>query len=211
MTKTRGNYHHGDLRNALTDAAMQLARHGGPEAVVLREAARHVGVSATAAYRHFANHEDLMHVIKDRALDILTAAMEAQLAALGHTSDPRADAVARMRAIGAGYVRFALQNPGIFHTWWNPAAHHTSQEAGYQESRPFRVLTDALDELLRVGLLQPARREGAEIAAWAAVHGLAFLLLDGPLAELPESEKDAVIEATLDMVVNGICGPPAAI
>ena len=214
MTKPRDSYHHGDLRNALIDAAMELAKQGGPEAVVLREAARHVGVSPTAAYRHFASHTDLMHVIKDRALSILTDAMEEQLATLAQTSGPLADAVAGMRAIGAGYVHFALENPGVFRTWCNHTPAHDASETGderkYEHSRPFRVLTEALDELGRVGLLKPERREGAEIAAWAAVHGLAILLLDGPLTSLPAEQKDAVINSTLDMVVGGICNQPPA-
>ena len=64
-------YHHGDLANALTAAATELARDGGPEAVVLREAARKVGVSATAAYRHFAGHGDLIHAVKELAQERL--------------------------------------------------------------------------------------------------------------------------------------------
>src|SRR3954462_15106324 len=77
----RGSYHHGDLANALTTAATQLARDGGPEAVVLREAARKVGVSATAAYRHFAGYDDLIHAVKECAQDDLAEAMRTELAA----------------------------------------------------------------------------------------------------------------------------------
>ncbi len=58
----RAAYHHGDLPNALADAATDLARSGGPEAVVLREAARRVGVSAAAAYRHYASHCELLRL-----------------------------------------------------------------------------------------------------------------------------------------------------
>ena len=64
----RAGYHHGDLPNALADAATDLARGGGPEAVVLREAARRVGVSAAAAYRHYVGHCELLQAVKHRAL-----------------------------------------------------------------------------------------------------------------------------------------------
>src|SRR5215471_15488734 len=84
----RGTYHHGDLANALTVAATQLARDGGPEAVVLREAARTVGVSATAAYRHFAGHGDLMHAVKERAQESLAASMRSELAASKPNAKP---------------------------------------------------------------------------------------------------------------------------
>jgi AcrR family transcriptional regulator len=62
---SRAGYHHGDLPNALADAATNLARSGGPEAVVLREAARQVGVSAAAAYRHYVGHGELLAAVKD--------------------------------------------------------------------------------------------------------------------------------------------------
>lgn len=203
MNKARTSYHHGNLRSALTDAAMRLAEEGGPEAVVLREAARHVGVSATAAYRHFANHTDLMHVIKERALEILTVAMEEKLAALPHQEDPTLDALARLRATGVGYVHFAMENPGIFRTWCNPIHDH-EPTGGYRESRPFQVLVDVMNELRNLGLVQP-EQPTAEVTAWAAVHGLAMLLLDGPLRVLPPEHKEAVIDSTLDVVVHGIC------
>src|SRR5439155_20803437 len=75
VNERRRAYHHGDLANALTNAATELARHGGPEAVVLREAARQVGVSATAAYRHFASHGDLVHEVKERGRASVRACM----------------------------------------------------------------------------------------------------------------------------------------
>lgn len=74
-------YHHGNLAAALVDAALEMAAEGGPEAVVLREAARRVGVSATAAYRHFAGQADLTEAVKHAALDRLAEHMRRALAA----------------------------------------------------------------------------------------------------------------------------------
>jgi AcrR family transcriptional regulator len=71
----RSTYHHGDLANSLVGAAVELAREGGPQAIVLREAARRVGVSPTSAYRHFADHQDLIAAVKMRAQRALTDAM----------------------------------------------------------------------------------------------------------------------------------------
>jgi AcrR family transcriptional regulator len=86
--RVRSSYHHGDLPNALADAATDMARHGGPDAVVLRAAARAAGVSAAAAYRHFADHGELLHVVRRRALDALGAAMRASLDAGDPLPDP---------------------------------------------------------------------------------------------------------------------------
>src|SRR4029078_7242361 len=110
---TRANYHHGDLANALTVAAPQLARDGGPEAVVLREAARKVGVSATAAYRHFAGHGELIDAVKECAINGLADAMEMEVAGDPPLTDPVEDAIRRWRALGRGYLSFSLTEPGL--------------------------------------------------------------------------------------------------
>src|SRR5262249_21113232 len=115
--RRRATYHHGDLANALANAATDLARSGGPEAVVLREAARQGGVSATAAYRHFTNHGDLIHEVKERCQTTLAEYMDAELAAAAPLSEePQTAAVQRLRALGIGYIRFALAEPGLFRT-----------------------------------------------------------------------------------------------
>ena len=79
-TRPARRYHHGDLRNALVTAAIALAREGGPEALVLREVARRTGVSAAAAYHHFASHEDLVQAVKAQSLDLLAERMRAAIA-----------------------------------------------------------------------------------------------------------------------------------
>src|SRR4030081_3822734 len=113
---TRTRYHHGDLAHALTRQAVVLAREGGPEAVVLREAARRVGVSPTAAYRHFAAHEDLLHAVKLQAQQALAAAMQSAVEAVPPSAAPAQNAVNHVRAIGVSYVGFALAEPGLFRT-----------------------------------------------------------------------------------------------
>lgn len=67
-----------------------------------------------------------------------------------------------------------------------------------------------LDDLLRLGLIDPARRPYCEAVAWSTAHGLAVLLLDGPPAGRPDPERDATIAGTLDAIVAGICTGPAA-
>jgi AcrR family transcriptional regulator len=208
---SRAGYHHGDLRNALVDAATDLARRGGPEAVVLREAARQVGVSAAAAYRHFVGHGELLHAVKQRALAALADAMQEGLASGERLADPAADAVRRFENLGRAYVGFALANPGLFHTAFcrsdgvQGGAHVTARIAA---SRPYQILSGSLDELVAAGLLNPARREVAPIAFWAAVHGLATLLVDGPLAALTEPEQAEAVRRTLDILIEGISSPP---
>jgi AcrR family transcriptional regulator len=212
---SRAGYHHGDLPNALVDAATDLARRGGPEAVVLREAARQVGVSAAAAYRHFVGHGELLQAVKRRALAALADAMQEGLASGERLADPPADAVRRFENLGRAYVGFALANPGLFHTAFcrsdgrpDGARSGSDVTARIAASRPYQILSGSLDELVAAGLLNPARREVAPIAFWAAVHGLATLLVDGPLAALTEPEQAEAVQRTLDILIEGISSPP---
>jgi AcrR family transcriptional regulator len=201
----RGRYHHGDLANALTTAATQLARDGGPEAVVLREAARSVGVSATAAYRHFAGHGDLMHAVKECAQAALADRMRAELAAGAPDPDPRREAVRRLRAIGIGYIGFALDEPGLFRTAFCRADKGFADAAAAMPNSPaFQLLAETLDALAETGLLPPQRRPHAELFAWSCTHGLAMLLLDGPLSQLPERDREQVVARTLQGVLDGL-------
>ncbi len=204
----RASYHHGDLPNALADAATDMARAGGPDAVVLRAAARAAGVSAAAAYRHFADHDELLAVVRRRALDALEAAMRQSLDSVTPLPDPAQESVQRLRALGLAYIRFALTDPGLFRTAFRrPNKSRPDTAHPIAANGPYALLSGVLDELVEHGVLDPGRRAGAEIPAWASVHGLATLLLDGPLALISAEERAEAIERTSDFMLNGIRGP----
>jgi AcrR family transcriptional regulator len=106
-------YHHGDLRNALIGAAVDLATEGGPERVVLREAARRVGVSPTAAYRHFEGRGALLAAVREHARHALADSMEDAVARQRADGSPLS-AEARLAALCRGYVAFAVEQPGLY-------------------------------------------------------------------------------------------------
>jgi AcrR family transcriptional regulator len=212
VTKTgvpaRSTYRHGDLRRALLDAGITLARDGGPDAVVLREATRRAGVVPNAAYRHFASRQELLLAVRAAALSALAVAMEDELAGLRRRRVPADMARARLRAIGTGYLRFAQAEPGLFRTAFtasddlpevvNPGT------AGNSGLDPFQLLGAALDGMVETGVLPRARRQGAEYLAWSAVHGLAMLVIEGPLRRLSAAQAHAIGEHLLDMVEKGL-------
>jgi AcrR family transcriptional regulator len=141
---TRGSYHHGALREALVATGLELARAGGPAAVVVREAARRVQVSPAAGYRHFADRDALLLAVRHEALGLLGARMLA-------TADSP-DPLLHFRGLGQGYVHFALDEPGLFRTFAAPGVLVRPGQAP-PGADPFALLSDALDRLVTAGLL----------------------------------------------------------
>lgn len=204
----RSTYRHGDLRRALLEAGVELARQGGPEAVVLREATRRAGVVPNAAYRHFASRQALLQGVRAAALSAVAMAMEAELAAVSREGAPAEIARASVRAIGAGYLRFAQDQTGLFRTAFGAqvdvADAPAEAKSGKSGLNPFELLGAALDQLVAAGALPPERRPGAEFLAWSAVHGLALLIIDGPLRGVPREQTDRLGQQLLDMVEKGL-------
>ncbi|HEX5326546.1 MAG TPA: TetR/AcrR family transcriptional regulator [Acetobacteraceae bacterium] len=204
----RDTYRHGHLRRALLEAGIELARAGGPDAVVLREATRRAGVVPNAAYRHFASRQHLLHAVRAAALSMLAVAMEAELATLSREGDPAELARAGLRAIGTGYLRFALTETGLFRTAFGAAGDRRGEPdpemAGSSGLNPFQLLGSALDRLVDAGVLPPERRPGAEYLAWSAVHGLSMLIIDGVPRGLDPPQIQEIGERLLTMVENGL-------
>jgi AcrR family transcriptional regulator len=202
-TVDRPPYHHGDLRNALVAHATDLARVGGPDAVILREAARRVGVSPSAAYRHFPSLEGLMAAVASRAREALGRSMLERLAAVPPERTARLTALARFRATGAAYIDFALREPGLFRVAFVPC---DPSLAVRDEPSPYAILSEAIDAVTATGGLAPGRRAHAEEVAWAAVHGAAVLIGDGLMSFADAEEQADVIGRVLDVVVLGLAG-----
>jgi AcrR family transcriptional regulator len=203
VSRTRTTYHHGDLRNALLAAGAELAEVAGPDAVTIRAVAAKVGVSPTAAYRHFADHAELLEAVRQHAMDRLSDSMRRYLRRVPPSDAAALAALNRFTATGRGYLHFALTEPGLFRTAF-ATGHKTLAPPQPGSGGPFDMLTDALDDLVAVGYLAPEHRPLAEIAAWSAVHGLADLLIEGPLRGLGRRDRNAVIDRTIEMVAHGM-------
>ena len=217
LSPARATYRHGDLKRALLDAGVALAREGGPAAVVLREATRRAGVVPNAAYRHFQNHQALLEAVRAEALSELARAIEAEIHATRRLRDPRQRARAAFRGVGLGYLRFARHEPGLFRTAFVARLFDVDERApdddaarGASGMDPFELLGHTLDGMVQAGLLPPARRPGAEFMAWSAVHGMAMLMLDGPLRGLDEAGCQALAERLVAMVEQGLLAEAAA-
>jgi AcrR family transcriptional regulator len=203
----RARYHHGNLRAVLVDTGVELARSGGPAAVVLRAVSRQAGVSHNAAYRHFADQEDLLAAVGEQCMLRLGELMIERTNAV-RESDPVPRAWERLEAIGRAYIEFARTEPGWFRTAFAGATRHGAPDSVVPPdgpgANPYLLLNARLDELVEVGAIPPERRPGAELAAWSAVHGLSSLLVDGPLRAMPTEQADQAIAIVLGVVSRGL-------
>jgi AcrR family transcriptional regulator len=186
-------YHHGDLRRALVDAALTILERDGAAALSLRAVARTAGVSNAAPYAHFRDKAALLAAVAAVGYRRFAAAM---LAEAENLADPRG----RFGAIGLGYVAFARANPALFRLMFGPEAPAPESEPDLHEAAQasYRVLTDAV---AAAGTADPAAAATAPVRAWALVHGLATLLIDGRL-------EDAVAAAGGERVLveRVLCG-----
>ena len=199
ITKASGRRPRGAVRDGLVAAGLEQARTGGPGAVVLREAARTVGVVPNAAYRHFADRDELLAAVCIEAMGELAARMAADVARVRGKYGDAGAARRRLRAIGRAYLEFARAEPGLFVTAFSLPHQHAygARDGGTgPDANPLDQLRAVLDELVDAGVLDRGRRAAIEYPIWAAVHGLAVLTVQGPLRDLPDATRHHVDDVT---------------
>ncbi|WP_394826135.1 TetR/AcrR family transcriptional regulator [Pendulispora albinea] len=172
--KPAGRYHHGELRRALLDAALGIIEKDGTGAVSLSAAARRVGVSPQASYNHFRDKGALLAAIAEEGLRALEASMRAAGA-------PGLGEGERLEAIGVAYVTHASAHPAHFRLLSAPEladkTEHPQLLAAYEGA--FGVLLAAIEACQATGIVRGADTRKLAGAAWAMVHGVAWLLVDG--------------------------------
>lgn len=175
-------YHHGDLRRALVEAALQLLAEGGTEALGLRELARRVGVSASAPYRHFRDKQALIQAVAAAGFEMFLEAVEGAKAGVAPEE--------QLGAMAEAYVHFALRYPRLYKLMF-------SSELGKFEDKALRRAADAAYASLAVAAAKqdPDSPGEAAIGAWAFVHGLSMLLLDEQLLGVSAADAEPLVRA----------------
>jgi AcrR family transcriptional regulator len=173
--KRPDSYHHGNLRQALLEAARDLINEAGVEKLNLREVARRAGVTTGAPYHHFADKAELVYALSRQSLEDLDHASQAALEGI---DEPRA----QLRAIGVAYVLYAIDHPAEFQLMFRPEMGAPLDFADPETAPVFRILLRVVTACrAAVGIQGNDGRDAAAISAWSLVHGLASLLVDGPL------------------------------
>jgi len=203
MTDARQRRPRGAVRDGLVAAGLELARTGGPGAVVLREAARMVGVVPNAAYRHFADRDELLAAVCAQAMGELARRMADDVARVRGAYGDAPAARRRLRAIGRAYLEFARAEPGLFATAFSLPHQHAYGAAdggAGPDANPLDQLGAVLDELVDAGVLDPGRRAGIEYPVWSTVHGMAVLAGQGPLRDITAGTRRHLEDLTLTLI-----------
>ena len=203
---TRQTYHHGDLRNSLIQAALALVAERGVEGFSLREAARVVGVSPSACYRHFSDREELLAAVAHEGLDAL--AEEMRVAAEPHAGPSPFDAVSRFWDYSGAYLHFALAHPAYFRVMHAVPKSEHSRDLMLPRS-PAVLAGGAMDALVDAGVVAPDVAGRALLACWTSVHGLASLAVGGQLPLSDELTLEAALDAVLRTAMLGAGVEPA--
>jgi AcrR family transcriptional regulator len=166
-----------------------------------------VGVVPNAAYRHFADRDELLAAVCTAAMRELAHRMAAGVARVpGEHGDPAA-ARRRLGAIGTAYLEFAREEPGLFATAFalpQQHAYDTPEDGTGQDRTPLGQLRAALDELVDAGVLDPRRRDGIEYPIWSTVHGIAVLTGEGPLRDIPDATRRHLEERTFTFIEESL-------
>lgn len=181
-------YHHGELRDALVAAALEVLERDGPSALSLRALARTIGVSPMAPYHHFADRAELLAAVAAAGFDRLHARKLAVQAGAGD------DPVEALVAGAASYVSFVLDHPHLYRLmkgpeFADPARYPDLQRAAAAPAATLLAMIDRLVEERRLTGLNAG--EGA-LQLWAVAHGAGILALDGQI------DRDASMRAARD-------------
>lgn len=205
-TRSRTTYHHGNLTQALVEAAVQLIDEVGVESLSVREVAKRAGVSPGAPFRHFESKTALLTAVAEQAMERFALAVRSALSGM-----PSSDPIGMLRAMGRAYLDWATENPTHFRII---SSRHLIDFAGSQRlvgtnAELKQIMTECFEEAQRRGLL----REGIDLeptllACRAHVYGLARMWCDGHLEDWTgkASSRQTLIDA-LDLFIDGLLRP----
>jgi len=198
-------YHHGDLRNALIEAALAQIAKNGARALSLREVARAAGVSHTASYRHFPSKESLLAAIAEQGFVMLGDAIGTAVQA--HPAEP----LAALQASGIAYVEFGVQYPHHLQVMFGGLIGSQADHPGLEQAAEatYERLREAVRAAQRSGDVRSGDDRIIALASWAQVHGLALLIAGGQIAgeagALPPARHLAT--EVIRLLQSGLAGP----
>ena len=205
----RGQYHHGDLPQALKKLALELIAKHGVEGFSLRQAATALGVAPSAVYRHFADKSELLSALAHDGFQAMGALWLERVAQtdLQIGDNPALRSLARFSVGADAYFQFGLDHPALFQLMFGPFGTGSASwvmQTGNMSSSPYAMLGQALDGLGDSKVITADARANAEISAFAAIHGLTCLTVSSVFKELAPEEKWQQLELVKNNILGGL-------
>ncbi|MDP3263194.1 MAG: TetR/AcrR family transcriptional regulator [Tabrizicola sp.] len=197
-------YHHGNLRQALVEAALALIAEKGPQGFTLSEAAKAADVTPAAVYRHFAGRDDLLAEVARQGYDIFAALMEFAY------NNGQPTALAAFEATGRAYLAFARKYPGhyqaMFESGLSPADHPDLAQVAAKARQVLERAAESLSQHMPADKRPPAIMFSSHI--WALSHGVVELFMRGDRQNAPFPPED-LLEAGIGIYLRGLGLLPA--
>lgn len=199
--EARRGYHHGRLKDALVEAARALIAEHGPAGFTLAEAAKLVGVTAAAPYRHFADRNELIGELARRGFELFGERLA------GAWDEGRPDARAALKRMGRAYLAFATAEPGLYSAMFDEVRHLRQPLSCAAADKAFEGLGRAAAAVLADANVNPAnvsptdvRRLAFEI--WALSHGTAMLAVAGHFDSKRGDDPATILEQGVEALID---------
>jgi AcrR family transcriptional regulator len=194
-------YHHGDLRNALIQAGLELLAEGGAQELDLRKVARRAGVSHAAPYRHFADRQALIAAINEEGFHLLAAQIRTTLR---EVSD---EPVEQLFGVALAYVRFAQENPWLMREMFSGITieRETFDSLHSASKSVYRLYSEVIKSGQESGKIVEGDPTALAGVLWSVLHGLATLIIENqmrPYADGPEG-TERVTRYAIEVLYNG--------
>lgn len=195
---SRQDYHHGNLRQALMQAASGFVAKNGPEKLSLRALAREVGVSQAAPYRHFEDKVSLLSALASEGFQRLGEKLEQAV------TEANGNPIAALTGTGRAYIRFACDNPEIYRLMFvMKASEFNDEEMRSCHHDAHQILGRVIEMGLDSGVFKAYPADKIALTAWSMVHGYASLVIDG-IVELNEEDPVQQLEAIAQILNSGV-------
>jgi len=192
-------YHHGNLKQALLDKALDHLRLHGPDKISLRALARDVGVSQTAPYRHFEDKTALLAALATEGFRRLYNVSHSAMGVEGSAADA-------LQMSGKAYIHFALDNPELYRLMFGPMLSPDDDFAELEEAggNAFNVIVSLVQRGIETGEFVDKDPLLVANSTWAMVHGISSLMLDRRFDCVEGGISESVLDESLNLILLGL-------
>ena len=193
-------YHHGDLKNALIRAGVEILAKEGVGGLSLRKVAQRAGVSHSAPYAHFPDKQSLIAAISTEGFNQLYNEIETAISP--HAKTPKKQLIEGTQA----YVRFALKNSDTFKIMFSGVLEKEKEYPSFVEisSKTFKLVMEVVQACQNVGVLPAAPTNLMAVSVWGQVHGIVSLALEGQISHtlLEKKNIESIVSFAVEQMID---------